>query len=296
MKLEPVVYLHSRFLPFSHAGLSLHDAGFVHGATATERFRTFGGTLFRLDDHLRRFRRSCELARIPQPRSDAELTQRIGEVIEANRHLSHELALLMFATPGPVGSLAGEEGNGPPTLGIYAIPLNLKRYRAFFEIGASVVFSPVLVSPEAIDPRIKHRSRLHWWIAEQSFALPARNLLYVAEGTNHVRETSVANFLCLKGGCVVSPPRDRILNGIALQVVEELCQDLRIPFAERELTSREVLADSEECWLTNSTFGLAAISRLEEVPLAWPGPTYQRLLAAYSDRVGVDLRRQILAD
>lgn len=294
MTHEPVVYLNSRFLPFSQAGLPLHDAGFVYGATVTERFRTFNGTLFQFEQHLARFRRSCDLAHIPQPITDPELTQRINEVIEANRRHSSELAVLMFATPGPVGAFAGQTGNGPPTLGIYALPLNLKRYRGYFETGASIHFSPSLISPEVIDPRIKHRSRLHWWIAEQSAPLPSRQFLFVEKDTDHVRETAVANFLCLTEGCVVSPPRDRILNGIALGVVEELCRELRIPFVERELSAHEVLAHSQECWLTNSTFGIAAISRLEEVTLTWPGPTFQRLLTAYSDRVGIDLREQIL--
>src|SRR5260370_38431276 len=70
----PLVYLNGRFLPQSEAHPTLHDARFVWGATVTDLCRTFAGRPFRLADHLRRFRRSCEIACVPMTASDDELT------------------------------------------------------------------------------------------------------------------------------------------------------------------------------------------------------------------------------
>jgi branched-subunit amino acid aminotransferase/4-amino-4-deoxychorismate lyase len=130
----PLAYLNGRFLAQSEAHLALHDAGFVLGATVTDLVRTFRHCLFRLRDHLRRFRQSCEMAQIPQPRTEQELTRLAGEVVEHNAALlgpDDDLALVMFATPGPVGYYLGEPGgagDAAPTFGMHTFPLPFARY------------------------------------------------------------------------------------------------------------------------------------------------------------------------
>jgi branched-subunit amino acid aminotransferase/4-amino-4-deoxychorismate lyase len=52
----PLAYLNGDFRPQNEAQLPLHDAGFVWGATVTDLCRTFRHRLFRLADHLDRFR------------------------------------------------------------------------------------------------------------------------------------------------------------------------------------------------------------------------------------------------
>ena len=85
--MGPVVYLNGRFLPQAEARLTLHDAGFVFGATATDLCRTFRHAPFRLADHLRRFRRSCSRAEIPQPVSDDDLAGLAHEIVGRNASL-----------------------------------------------------------------------------------------------------------------------------------------------------------------------------------------------------------------
>src|SRR5437763_40202 len=83
--------------------------------------------------------------------------------------------------------------------------------------------------PSTVDPRIKQRSRLHWWLADRSAraSQPGATALLLNE-SGHITETAAANFLLVQDGAVVSPPRSGILNGISLLVVEELCLNLGI--------------------------------------------------------------------
>src|SRR5262245_49586523 len=100
---QPLAYLNDRFLAQQEAGLPLHDAGFVMGVTVTDLCRTFRHRLYRLADHLGRFRQSCDLAQVPQPRADAELTALAEQLVAHNATLlppDQELALVCFATPG----------------------------------------------------------------------------------------------------------------------------------------------------------------------------------------------------
>src|SRR4051812_27163681 len=236
---EPLAYLNGRYLPQSQAALTLHDAGFVFGATVTDLARTFRRQPFRLADHIARFRRSCTLCRVPLPPDDAELKEIAERLIDHNAGLlaaGQELALVLFATPGPIGYYLGQPGSpgdGPPTLGLHTFPLPLARYRPLFADGARLVVPPTRHVPAAsVDPRAKMRSRMSWWIAEQEakdIEPGASALLLDADG--FVTETAAANVLIVRDGTVLSPPRSCILGGVSLQVVEELCAELGIPFA-----------------------------------------------------------------
>jgi branched-chain amino acid aminotransferase len=296
MQAEPVAYLNGQFLPYSQATLPLHDAGFVYGAMVTDRLRTFRQRFFLLEQHLQRFRRSCELAAVPLRCPPQELESIARGLLDRNRPrlgADGEMALVMFATPGPAGALVGHLDNGPPTIGMYAFPVSFARLRRMFEEGGRLALSERAVPSSCIDPHIKHRSRLPWWLAEREIPPGAAPLLVTPRPEHFVRETPAANFLTVREGTVISPPRQAILNGIGLNVVERLCGNLGIPFTEREMTAAELVASPAECLLTNSSFCIAGVSELAGQPLPWPGPVWHKLLAAWSDLVGLDIARQI---
>ena len=291
MTPEPIAYLNGHFLPAEEAVLPMTDAGFVWGATVTDRLRTFRQKLFRLDDHLKRFRNICELACIPQPRTDGELAAIAHELVEANRKFlptDSELSLVIFATPG--------SEPGQPTLGMEAVPLPFDRYRYLFEHGAVLHPSSCALPSAVLDPRIKHRSRLPWWIAKEQSLPGSEPLFTTVEPDRFVRETTIANFLAVIDGILVSPPRDTILNGISLLVVEELAHALGIPFCEREVPLAEVLDRADECLLSNTSYCLASVSRIDERPKPLHGPIFTRLIQAWSDLTSVDIRRQFLTN
>jgi branched-chain amino acid aminotransferase len=296
-------YLNGRFLSPSEANLSLHDAGFVMGVTVTDLCRTFHHRLFRLHEHLARFRRSCEAAAISQPVTDAELMSIANELVAHNAGLlrpEQDLALVMCATPGPVGYYLGEAGgpgDGTPTFLMHTFPLPFARYARFFEQGVHLVTPQVRHVPSScVDRRIKQRSRLLWWLADQEVrrADPAAQALLLDERGN-VTETAAANFLIVHAGVVLSPPGASILGGISLQTIREFCGQLSIPFKERELTIQDCLC-ADEAFLTSTTFCLAGVSRLNNQALPWPGPVQERLLDCWCQTVGMNIRQQILAN
>src|SRR5207245_2752073 len=67
-----------------------------------------------------------------------------------------DLALVFFATPGPVGYYLGEPGgpgDGPPTLGLHTFPLPFARYRPLFQSGARLVIPPTRHVPPSSNGR-----------------------------------------------------------------------------------------------------------------------------------------------
>ncbi|HTF25286.1 MAG TPA: aminotransferase class IV [Candidatus Limnocylindria bacterium] len=305
MTAEPVVYIRGRLVPASEAHISIYDFGIVLGATVTDLLRTFGQEPYRLEDHVRRFYDSCKYARITPPISaeataeiTRELTQRNAEIAGA----SAELAIVYFITPGEnlvyAGSAAANGDKLAPTFCIHSFPMPFHLFRRFFETGLHLVTpSTRHVPPECVDPKIKNRSRLHWWLAEQEVHLVdagAMPLLLDLQG--NLTETSGSNFLLVKNGTVYSPPPRNILLGISRKVVIELCRKLSIPFVERDLQVYDALT-SDEMFVTTTPYCMAPVTRVNGVTIgdgAVGGPVFRRILDAWSGEVRIDIRGQVL--
>lgn len=297
---EPLAFLNGRFIPQAQASLALNDAGFVFGATVTDLCRTFRQRPYRWPEHLARFRRSCASADVQVPLEDAAITQKAEELVAHNAGLldaNGDLALVLFATPGPIGhylgqaSLAGEQ----PTFGMHTFPLPFARYRPWIEHGIALATPSVRAIPAiCVDPHIKQRSRMHWWLAEQEVRRThpgAQALLLDLDG--NVTETASANFLLVRDGTLISPPRNSILDGVSLGVVRELAARLGIPMAHRPISLEECHA-ADEALLTCTTYCIAGVRQINERARAWPGPMLRLLLAAWNAEVGLDIRQQIL--
>src|SRR5437879_11101163 len=217
MTSEPVVYIGGRFVPASEARLSIYDFGIVLGATVTDLLRTFRRQPYRMDDHIRRFCDSCKYARIEVPLPPDEIATITQELVRRNAALlapEQELAVVYFITPGENLVYAGATASTAPllpTFCIHSFPLPFSLWRRFFTEGVHLVIPATRhVPPQCVDPKVKNRSRLHWWLAEQEGRLAdpaAMPLLLDLDG--NLTETSGANILFVKNGAVLSPaPRN----------------------------------------------------------------------------------------
>jgi branched-chain amino acid aminotransferase len=298
---EPVAYLNGQYLLQSHLAIPFCDAGFVYGATVTDLVRTFHHRLFRLSDHLSRFRQSCNSAHVPLHASDDELADISSRLVAHNSGLltpEQDLALVMFATPGPVQRYAGGTGGAAgPTLGMHTFPLPFARYLPYIRQGVRL-FVPTTVRQlpaECVDPRIKQRSRLHWWLADhEAQQADPGSMALLLDLDGHVTETASSNLAIVRHGAVLTPPRPCVLPGVSMRVVEELCGELGVRFEERPLTLDDCF-HAEEAFVTCTSFCLAGVSAINRVPIPWPGKKFQQLLGAWSRHAGVDIQGQILA-
>lgn len=132
---------------------------------------------------------------------------------------------------------AGMAGEQEPTFCIHTFPLTLFAMGALFQSGRPCrhTLGVQQVPPVCVDPKIKCRSRMYWWLADQETHLvdpKAVSLFLDLDG--NITETSGSNFLMARDGIVYSPSPRSILRGISLETVNELCSELDMPFVERD--------------------------------------------------------------
>ncbi len=299
---EPIVYLRGEIVPASKALLPVYDAGIVLGATVTEMTRTFKHKMFRLQDHMDRLFRALKYVRFELPISRDELEAKTAEVVTHNLSLvdpDDDLGIIHFVTAGEYktyAGMAGKQANGKPTLCVHTFPMPFELWDKKFDVGQHLITPAIRhVPPQCYDPKMKYRSRMHYYLADKEAQVTDPNgaaLLLDLDG--NVTETGGANFLIVEKGTIVSPTTRNTLPGISRQTVSELAAELGIPYAERDFQIYNVI-NADEAFTTSTPYGILPVTKINGLPVGTgkPGPIFGKILAAWSTKVGVDIRGQM---
>lgn len=294
---EPIAYLKGEFVPASQCVLPMHDLGIVIGAAVTDFFRTFHQQPYRMEDHVRRFYRSCKYARIEPPVDIQQSITISQKLISENSQLEpgQELGLVYYMTAGENPIYAGAAGMPEkltPSYVQHTFPLRFHLWRDIFRDGVHCVTpAPRHWPPQCLSSKIKNRNRLHMWIGEQeAHAIDPKAVPLYLDVNGNITETGGSNFVIFRDGQVISPSRSNILWGISLTVLEEILADLGIPFVEQDLQSYDVV-NAEEAWLPTTPYCLGPVVRFNGVPIGdgQPGPMWRRVLDRWSELVSKDI-------
>ncbi|MCH5377333.1 MAG: aminotransferase class IV [Planctomycetes bacterium] len=299
-----LAFLNGRFVPASEAVVPVYDTGFMLGATIAEQVRTFHGRLFRLDKHMQRLSHSLQIVDVDPGISLAELSDAARELAARNyasMDPRDDLGMSIFVTPGPYASMAQvarRDGHQGPMVCMHTFPLPFGLWAEKYQRGESLVVSRIRqVPPDCWPPELKCRSRMHYYLADlyaRRVQPTARALLLDHE--HHVLEASTANIIVfLRDEGIVSPPQEKILPGVSVGVVAELAERLGMEFRHRDLTLEE-LRQADEVMLCSTSPCVWPVTELDGHPVGGnrPGETCRRLLAAWSDLVGLDIPAQAI--
>jgi len=289
-------------IPADELAIPAYDAGFVLGATVSEQLRTFGGKLFKLAEHLSRLGRGLEITEIDPGCTVEQFAAWAEELVAANHKLldpADDLGLSLFVTPGPYGTFAPPNVPRRATIGMSTYPLPFRNWSGKYERGERLATSTVRqVSAESWPREMKCRSRMHYYLADQEVSrrAPGRRALLLDE-RGCVNETSTANVVGLtKFGTLWTPLRENVLPGISQGVLHELAYQVlgMREFSSCQSQPAELADELGELMLTSTPFCVLPVVMLDDLPIddGKPGPVYRKLLAAWSEEVGVDISEQ----
>lgn len=296
---EPLAYFNGRWLPLSSVGVSVFDTGFVMGVTVAEQLRTFGGKIFQLERHLARLARSlASIGIAPQP-ALPEIGQIAEELATQNAKLldpADDQQVTIFVTPGIAPSYQTLSPQVGPTVCVHTQPLSFGQWADKYESGDALVVTDVMQIPsQCWPPELKCRSRMHYFLADKQARERdpgARALLLNELGL--VTEASTANLLLYdRHRGLISPPKEHILPGVTVAVLEELAGTLGIPFLCEEIHVSQV-AQAEEVLLCSTSPVVWPVARFngQSINTARFGEISRRLRAAWKEVVGVDIEAQ----
>jgi branched-chain amino acid aminotransferase len=298
---EPIAYINGDFLPISRAALSVFDLGVVAGASVTEMVRTFRHVPFRLEEHLDRLEQSLKYVRVEAPVPREQLVSICAKVVDENSRLipnDHDLGLIVFVTAGQNLTYLGRQEMKrarTPSLCVHTFPLPFELWADRYETGLHLVTTSVHSIPDdVIDTGIKHRSRLHWHLADvEAKQRDSTAMALLTDHEGYLTETATGN-LCVVEGSTILTPSLHVLKGISRGVVAELASSLGLSMGFTRLKPDE-LARVNEAFITSTPHCLLPVTKFNDrlIGSGVPGPVFHRLIQAWSNLVGVDIVGQM---
>ncbi len=295
------VWLNGTFIDEESATVSVRDTGLLHAAGVFTTMRAYGGKVFRLAEHLRRLRGSCEALSIPLDDTDAELTSAIDGLLKRNDLSAARLRLTV--TRGMARQNAAQGLRLVPTVFITAVDLD--PYPAeYYDRGATAI----LLDEQKLNPydiQAGHKTLNYF---SRLAALREANIRGAGEAlwfdvNNYLQSGSISNVFLVSEGKLLTPPtpadlhdptiardisyrRSAALPGITRAVVLELAQTMAIPATPAAIDVNGVLS-ADEIFLTNSIMGIMPVCRIERHAIGndKPGPLTRKLSELYAAEV-----------
>ena len=273
-----MVYFNGAFVPKDEVSISPDDRGFVFGDGVYEVVRAEEGTLFRLDAHRERLRRSLEGIHLREAVDLDAVWDAVQDLLPRNDLTTGDAKVYLQITRGAAPRQhAFPDPPVEPTIYARAEAIDLPTKK--WEQGVKVILRP--------DQRwarcdIKSLNYLPNVLANQAaMEADAYEALLTREG--FVTEGSHSSMAAVVDGTVVTRPlTNRVLPSITRQVLLELCADQGIPTTERPIAVDE-LSDADELLLLGTTTGIMPIVQVEDwaVGDGTPGPVVRELQEAF---------------
>ncbi len=274
-------FVDGQLVPISEAKLSLLDWGFNKSDVTYDVVHAWGGSFFRLDDHLKRFARSMSLLRMHIDYDDKGITEILAGCVR--KAGLKDAYVAMLTTRGmPLPGMPRKPSLIPNRFFAYALPWIDVVPVDIQARGAHLIISKIpRISPKSVDPTVKN---YHWGdlvkaLFEAEDAGADNAILLDEEG--YVTEGPGFNVFMVKNGEVLSPDRGA-LEGITRLTVLDICRELGIPARITRFKADDLLA-ADEIFLATTAGGVMPASRIEKTIMGndRPGPISSRIKDTY---------------
>ena len=283
-------YFNGEWMPFGEVTISPSDRGFTVGDLVFEVERTFNGVPFRLKEHIERLYRSLTYVRMDAELSAEEMTAITEESVERAKADHPEVTdfwMRQIVTRGTVDLF-----DPPAPTVLVQVGEQGFWYADLYDTGMHGVISKTRAySPQALDPKIKHYSRMNFVLAHQeahdvdpgAWPILLDDRGFLAEGNGQ-------NVFIVTDGVIRTPTDYAALQGVSRGMAIDLTHRLDIPLVEEDLQPYDLYTADEAFWTTTSMC-VMPMTQVDRRPIAdgKPGPMSQRLLAAWSEAVGIDI-------
>jgi D-alanine transaminase len=276
-----IVYFNNEFIPKDEVRIAPDDRGFLFADGAYEVIHSYGGKLFKLNEHLQRLERSLRELRI-----SLSNLEKFGEVakklIFSNRLEKGEASIYIQITRGvaPRTHSFPEEGT-PPTVYIAATSLEPSRQKQ--KKGVKIILLPDIRWSRC---DIKSLNLLPNVLAnQQAKDRKVEEAVFIRNG--FITEGTHSNFCAIFNGTLVTHPLNQnILGGITRDVVLSLCRAMQIPVKETPISAKD-LNKAKEMMILATGDEIMPVIQVEDwtVGDGEPGPLTIKIQQAFRDLV-----------
>ena len=288
---EPLWYFNGDWVPQSQVLISPDDRGF-NGDTVFDSFRTFGGKIFRLDDHVDRLYRSLKYMQFEIDETPDRIKEICYEGMQRNADMSEngEFGFYPMVTRGPGGRT--RDAHSPNVIIKVSGNASNGRLAPLYDTGIHGVIVRTRSYPAgSLDPKVKHHSRNNFALADlEAGAIDPEGYPILTDYDGFLTEGISYNVFLVTDGVVRTPTDKHILQGVTRGVILELAEQLGIPRSEEDLQPYDFYT-ADEAFIASTSPCVMPMTRVDgrTVGDGKPGPIVKQLLAGFGELVGVDI-------
>ena len=285
---QRVAYFNGSIVPESQVLLPFRDRGFLYGDAVFDTARTFGGRVFKLQEHVDRLYRSLRYTQIDPGLTADEMKTITEEVLERNVPLLDEDEDYWVSQRVSRG-LSRVEGEEPERSGSTVIVectlLPLKARARCFRDGIDVIVPAIRRVPqECFSPRVKSHNYLNLIMGDLAArAMNPDAWAVLADTRGNLAEGYGCNFFTVHEGGLYTPKEQYVLAGMSRETVIVLARELGIPVLEKDLDLFDVSV-AEEAFLSSTSICICGVRSVNGNQIGdgcVPGPVTKRLIEAY---------------
>ena len=279
--MPDIAFIDGRFLPWKEATVSIDDRGFQFGDGVYEVIRTYRGTPFELDAHLRRLDRSAKELSLVQPHSRSQWAQWIRQGLGQAGY--QEAKVYIQITRGVAPRDHAFPSDTAPTVvmtirELHPLALQIRQDGVTARTYEDLRWGRCDIKSVNLLANVLAR--------EEAKKAEVFEAILVKDGL--VTEGSLSNVMAVQAGVIVTAPEGpRILSGVTRTVALGLAKKDGILVEERFM-SVDSLYTAEEVFLTGTTLEVLGVVQVDGkiIGSGRPGPITQMLAARWAILTG----------
>jgi len=275
------VYINGTLYDKQDAKISVFDHGLLYGDGVFEGLRSYGGRVFRLDEHLARLWNSARAIWLEIPMTRDAMSAAVLETLQANQIDDGYIRLLVTRGSGTLGL----DPNRCDDAQVIIIADHISLYPAeTYKKGLEIVTASTIRNhAAALSPRIKSLNYLNNILAKIEGLQAGCVEALMLNTKGEVAECTGDNIFLVRDGVLLTPPLDAgILEGVTRDAVIELARGDKIEVREMALTRHDVYI-ADECFLTGTAAEVIPVIKIDSrmIGNGSPGPITNRLMEQF---------------
>jgi len=275
------IYISGKYYDKEDAKISVYDHGLLYGDGIFEGLRSYGGKVFRLQEHLVRLYESAKAIWLTIPISLDEMTKAVNETLKVNNLSDAYIRLVVTRGAGSLG--LDPNRTSDPQVIIIADKITL--YPAeFYEKGLSIITASTIRNhPAALSPRIKSLNYLNNILAKIEGLRAGCIEALMLNSKGEVAECTGDNIFLVRRKELLTPPIDAgILEGVTREAVIEAARKAGMTVREIALTRHDVYV-ADEVFLTGTAAEVIPVVNIDnrQIGDGEPGPVTRDLMQRF---------------
>lgn len=273
---ELIAWQDGSFTRTDEVTVSAQTHSLSYATSVYEGIRSYGGSVFKLAEHLRRLRRSADLFGHTVGHSDEELAAVCHRLLELNELTDAYLKILVYYDDADVSFM----GRGCASrTAVFALPFPSQGADRRYRLATAEWRRP----PAACHPYQAKTSSTYAlsYLSYRNKPADADDVLFLST-EDRVCESSGSNIFFVAGDSVVTPTTEQALDGITRQtIIDDLLPGRSVQ--ERDVHYAE-LADFDAAFLCGTAIEIAEVEAVDGV--RFPGsPLVAEIVREYGKLV-----------